>query len=91
MNKLRATFANVVLKLLPKTTHKGSIVLPDASAEDSDWCEVVSVGPQVTEFKVGEHVLRPMPEYEHHDEETDEMYLIVVETGIVARRVEYHD
>lgn len=85
--ELSATFSNVILKILEKKTSLGMIALPDSAKEDSDFCEVVSVGELVTRFKVGELVLRPDPaEYEYGSERSDERYLIVPETSIVAVR-----
>lgn len=83
--ELSATFGNVILKILEAKTSVGVIALPDSAKEDSDFCEVVSVGELVTRFKTGDLVLRPDPaEYEYADDESGERYLIVPETSIVA-------
>lgn len=64
------------------------IALPDSAKEDSDFCEVVSVGELVTRFVVGDTVLRPDPaEYQYDDDDTGERYLIVPDTSIVAMAV----
>jgi co-chaperonin GroES (HSP10) len=87
MTPLEATPGNVVLKVLEKKAYSGSIALPDSAKEDSDWCEIVSIGytDDNTYFTVGDIVLRPDPaEVEYEDDDTGEKFLIVPDTSIVA-------
>jgi co-chaperonin GroES (HSP10) len=87
MFKLEALNNNVILKLLPKVTQKGSILLSNQAAEDSDFCEVVAVGENVQKLSVGDKVLRPNPaEVEWIDaDDNDQCYLITPESSVVAR------
>jgi len=78
---------NVVLKMQPKKTMKGSIRLSDGAAEESDFAEVVAIGPFVADLKVGDIVLRPAPaDYEWTDEDDNgQLYLIAKETAVPCR------
>ncbi len=82
--RLKATFGNVILKVLPKV---GSEILAAVKEEASDWCEIVDVGPECQVMKVGVIVLKPTGLYQWDDEDNDETYLVVAETDIVAYRV----
>jgi len=86
---LEALRNSVVLKLQPKKTQKNGIRLSDRAAEESDFAEVVSVGPDVNCLHIGDVVLRPAPaNYEYISEEGDDrgtIYLISPETDIAAR------
>jgi co-chaperonin GroES (HSP10) len=94
---ITATWDNVVLKVLKKERKKGSILMPDTQSDESDFCEVVSVGPEVTisnnwdggpatKLKAGDLVLRPTPaEYEWIDEDDDDqVYLVCPMRSVVA-------
>jgi hypothetical protein len=84
--KLEAMGNNVILKLRPKVTQKGPIILTEKSAGESDFCDVVEAGPDVTCLKVGDMVLRPNPaEVEWIDETDKQIYLIVPESSVVVR------
>ena len=87
MFKLEAIGNAVILKLAPKITQKGSIVLTASAAEESDFCEVVDVGPDCKVICAGDSVLRPSPaDYEWIDEnDSGQVYLIVKEADIMAR------
>jgi co-chaperonin GroES (HSP10) len=87
MFKLEALTNNVILKMLPKVTQKGAIILSDKAAEDSDFCEVMDVGGDVHQLQIGDFVLRPNPaEVEWIDsDDNDQVYLIVPESSVSAR------
>lgn len=86
--ELEATFDYVILTPFEKQTKKGEIYLPDRCQGESDFCEVVSVGPDTVTFSVGNVVLRPNPAlYEYTDESDGVLYLLVKESEIAARVV----
>jgi len=79
--RLEATRNNVVLKV--RKQEQG--IIATVKQSDDDFCEVVSIGTDVTlPLCVGHLVLRPTGLYEWHDEENDETYIVVCETDIVA-------
>jgi co-chaperonin GroES (HSP10) len=85
--KLEALCNNVILKMLPKITRKGAILLSSKAEEDSDFCEVVDIGPDTMRLEVGQKVLRPNPaEVEYIDEDDGgQVYLIVPESSVSCR------
>ncbi len=56
---MRARKDFVVLALGEPETKKGEIIIPSKSAEISDRCIVLSVGPDVEDLNVGDIVQRP--------------------------------
>ena len=87
MFNLEAMQDNVILKMRPKVTAKGAIRLSDGAAEESDFCDVVAVGPKCVDLSIGEVVLRPAPaDYEYTDDDDHgQLYLIVHEKDVPAR------
>ena len=72
-----------------KKTSVGQIRLSDKASVDSDFAEVVSVGPEVHGLHIGDVVLRPNPaNYEYVSEEGEDkgaVYLIGPEKDIAAK------
>jgi len=75
------------MKMQPKKTQKGSIRLSDKAAEESDFADVVAVGPDVYGIKIGDTVLRPVPaDYEWTDEDDNgQLYLVAKEQDIAVK------
>ena len=78
---------NVVMKMWPKKTVKNGIRLSDGAAEESDFADVVAVGPFCEHLEVGDTVLRPTPaNYEWTDEDDgNQLYLICEEEAIACK------
>ena len=86
---LQALRSNVVLRMQAKKTEWNGIRLSDGAAQESDFAEVVSVGPDVLSLQIGDIVLRPAPaNYEYTSEEGEDkgkIYLISPESDIAAK------
>ena len=84
---IKATLSNIVIRPCKKKKRPGAVIVPHED-EISDFCCVVSIGPDVQHLKVGSIVLRPdRADVEWVDEEdNDELYLICDESSIVATR-----
>jgi len=86
--RLEATMDNVVLRV--RKQEQG--IIATVKQTDDDFCEVVSIGILAEELipnlKVGSLVLRPVGLSEWHNEETDEVFLVVKVSDVIALGVE---
>ena len=88
--KIKARKNYVVLGPIKREkVSSGGIVMPDGTDPGyEDWAEILSVGEEVTDLKVGDVVLRPEPPlYVYQDDQTGE-YQWVVDADEIAGHVD---
>lgn len=83
ISKLKPTGSRVILKQ-ERIKQSGSIILMADSAEKSQFCEVIAVGPDVNDIQKGDKVVADKFSGHTLYEDSEVLYVLMDESDVLA-------